>query len=100
MKKQKDRWNKLLPYEKCFDVGSWVFLCLCIVFFTLDILGGTGVLRIPFDAFPVIRWLLVAGNACQAVAYRRTERRLANGALMMTVAFGLGGIWDIIKMFL
>lgn len=99
-KKQKDHWNELLPYEKRFEVAMWVFFCAFVVFFALDILRATSVFDIGFDAFPITRALIAAVSACEAVVYWRTNRNFAHTCVMCAVVFGLGTVWDIVKLFI
>ena len=100
MKKWKDHWNELLPYEKRFEVATEVFISLFLIFFLLDVLAVLHVVTIDFDAFAVSRLWLVAGYVCQTVVYWRIERKVANSFLTLAVVFGLGVVWDIVKLFL
>jgi hypothetical protein len=100
MKKWKDQWKELLPYEKRFEVAMWVLVCAFVVFFALDILREIGVLDIGFDAFPIGRALIIAANVCEAVVCWRTNRNLAHTAIITAVIFGLGAIRDIVRLFL
>ena len=99
-KKQKEHWNALLPYEKRFEVAMWVLVCAFIVFFALDILRATGRLAIGFDPFPIARVMIIAMNICEAVVYWRTNRNFAHSCVMVAIVFGLGAIWDIVKLFI
>ena len=99
MKRWKDHWNELLPYEKRFEVASGVLFCLCLIFLLLDILSAFGVVKIRIDAFAISRVLLVVGHACQVVVNWRIERNVANTFLISAIVFGLGAVWDIVKLF-
>ena len=89
MKKWKEYWNELLPYEKWFDVVSWALCCGFLMFFVLDILGEFGILAIGFDAYPIEGLLIAAAQACQAVVFWRTKRNQAYASLVMAIIFGL-----------
>ncbi len=99
-KKQKDHWNELLPYEKRFEVATWVLFCAFVVFFALDLLGAFGVLTVGFDAFVIAGALIAAAEVCQAVVYWRTYRNLAHTSLIMAIIFSLSVIRDIVKLFI
>ncbi len=99
IKKQKDHWNELLPYEKRFEVATWVLFGAFVIFFALEILRATGHLAIGFDPFPITRVMVVAMNVCEAVVYWRTKREFAHSCVMVAIVFGLGAIWDIVKLF-
>ena len=99
-RKQKEHWDELLPHEKRFEVAMWVFLGAGVVFLVLDVLRVIGVLAIGFNPFPIARAMIVAANVCQAVVCWRTNRNLAHTSIIVAVGFGLGTIWDIVKLFL
>ena len=100
MKKWKERWREMLPYEKWFEVAGWVLLCPAVILLALDILGAFGILAISFDAHAASRILFVMANACEAVVNWRYARNVAHACIMTAVVFGLGAVWDIIKLFI
>ena len=100
MKKQKDHWNELLPYEKKFEVATWVLFGLFLVVFALEIMGWIKVLTIPVDLDIVGGFLIASAEACQAVVLWRKERNVAHASMMVAIVFGLGAVWDIVKLFI
>ena len=99
MKKWKDHWKELLPYEKRFEVAMWVLMGAFVIFLALDFLGAFGVLTIGFDAFVIAGALIAAAQACEAVVYWRTNRRLAHTSIILAIIFGLCTIRDIARLF-
>ena len=74
MKKRKQRWNEMLPYEKGFEVASWVIGCLTLISMVLEIMAAIRALTLPFDVavitsilfvlcMPVRRWFIGERNA-------------------------------------
>ena len=100
MKKQKDHWKELLPYEKKFEVASFIFLGVALIVFVFEVLDKFGVLPVAFDLFIISRGLLAVAAACQAVVYWRKERHLAHASMMIAIVFGLGVVWDVVKLFI
>lgn len=100
MKKWKERWNEMLPYEKKFEVASYVLICPFAVFFVLDILAAFGVLTIAFDAFVISTVFGALTLGCQTVVCWRKERNTAILAMIMGIWWGLDVIWEIAKLFI
>jgi hypothetical protein len=100
MKKWKDQWKELLPHEKRFEVASWVLACAFIVFLTLDNLKESGFLTFAFDSAVIAVALMTAVQACEAVAYWRTNRGLAYSSIILAIICGLGVLQNIVKLFL
>ena len=100
MKKQKDHWNELLPYEKKFEVATWVLFGLFFVVFAMEIMTWIKVLILPFALEIPGHLLLGSAQACQAVVYWRKERNVAHACLLAAIVFGLGAVWDIVKLFI
>ena len=100
MKKWKERWNEMLPYEKKFEVASWVILCPAVAFLVLDILDAFGVLTLAFDAFVVSLVPLALAFGCQAVVCWRKYRSTAIWSMIMGIWWGLDVIWEIAKLFI
>ena len=98
-KKQKDHWNELLPYEKRFEVATWVLFFAFAAFTALDFLDSFGVFAVGFDAFVIAGALIAAAQACQAVVHWRTNRGLARSFLLGAIIFGLCTIRDIVRLF-
>ena len=98
MKKWKDHWKELLPYEKRFEAAMWVLFCAFAVFISLDFLDSFGVLAVGFDAFEIAGALIAAAQACQAVVYWRTNRKLARTSLLVAIIFCLATLQDIVML--
>ena len=100
MKKWKERWKELLPYEKKFEVASSIFLCLSIIVFIFEILDKLGVLPVAIDMFIISKGMLVGGQICQTVVLWREERHLAHIFMMAAICYGLGIVRDIVKLYI
>ena len=100
MKKWKDHWNELLPYEKKFEVAFWILLGLFLVTFLIEILDKLNVMPVDMDMFIVLKGLLAAANACEAVSEWRKNRSFAHACVACAVVFGLGTVWEIVKLFI
>lgn len=100
MKKQKDHWKELLPYEKKFEVASYIALGVALIVFVFEGLDIFGILPVAFDLSIILRGLMAVFGACQAVVYWRKERHLAHVSMMIAIVFGLGAVWDIVKLFI
>jgi uncharacterized membrane protein YjjB (DUF3815 family) len=100
MKKWKERWNEMLPYEKKFEVATYVLVCHWLVFFVLDILAEFGVLAISFDAYEIARLFAALAMGCQAVVYWRRKRGTAIFFLILGILWGRNAIWEIVKLFI
>ena len=100
MKKWKERWKELLPYEKKFEVASSVFLCLFIIGFLFEILDKLGVLPVAIDMNIISSGMLLGGQTCQTVVLWRKERHLAYIFMIMAIWLGLSIVWDIVKLFI
>ena len=100
MKKWKERWKEMLPYEKKFEVATWVILSPAIVFFAMDILAAFGALTIPFDAFLISKLFGALAMGCQTVVYWRRERGTAIVFLILGILWGRNAIWDFVKLFI
>lgn len=98
MKKWKDRWNVLLPYEKKFEVASLILLGLGLVTFLVEVLDKFGVLPVAIDMFLISKGILAAAEGCEAVVCWRKERNFAHACIMMAIWLGLGIVWDIVKL--
>ena len=100
MKKWKDHWNELLPYEKKFEVAFWILTSLFFISFLIEILDKTNVMPVDMDMFIVAKGILAAANACEAVSEWRKNRSFAYACIACTVVFGLGTVWEIVKLFI
>ena len=60
MGKFKERWNDMLPYEKVFDVITWVLLC--------GVLSVYCLYAMDYDVLRILMWLFGLTHACSAVA--------------------------------
>ena len=100
MKKWKDHWNELLPYEKKFEVAFWILTSLFFISFLIEILDKTNVMPVDMDMFIVAKGLLAAANACEAVSEWRKNRSFAHACVACAVVFGLGTVWEIVKLFI
>lgn len=98
MKKWKERWKEMLPYEKKCEVATGIFLFLAILAFLFEVLDKIGVFPVAIDPFVIGKVMLVAAQSCQAVVCWRKERNLAYAFMMVAICFGLGVIWDIVKL--
>ncbi len=100
MKKWKERWKEMLPYEKKFAVATYVLAGPLLVFFVLDILALFGVLAISFDAYEISRLFAALAIGCQTVVYWRRERGTAVVFLILGILWGRNAIWDFVKLFI
>ena len=100
MKKWKEHWNELLPYEKKFEVAFWILTSLFFISFLIEILDKTNVMPVDMDMFIVAKGLLAAANACEAVSEWRKNRSFAHACVACAVVFGLGTVWEIVKLFI
>jgi len=100
VKKQKDHWKELLPYEKKFEVASYIALGVFLIVFVFEVLDKFGVLPVAFDLYIISRGLLAVGQACMTVVYWRKERHLAHACLFVAIVFGLGTVWDVVELFI
>ena len=93
------KWKEMLPYEKKFEVASWVSLSPAIVFFVMDILAAFGVTTIGLDAFADSLVPLALALGCQAVVCWRKERGAAIFFMIMGIWWGLDAIWEVVRLF-
>jgi len=100
MKKQKERWNNMLPYEKKFEVGCWVLLFVAVIAFVFEMLDKFNVLPVAFDFFILTNGLLMLALVCSAVACWRTERSSAKSSIGLAIWCAITLIWEIIKLFI
>ena len=100
MKKWKDHWAELLPYEKKFEVATWVLFGLFLVVFVLEVMDWIKVLTLPVDLDIIGGLLIASAQACEAVVYWRKARHLAHAFLLGAIVFGLGTVWDVVKLFI
>lgn len=100
MKKWKERWNEMLPYEKKFEIATWIILCPAVVFFVLDILDAFGILTLAFDAFVISLVPLVLALGCQTVVCWRKYRSTASWFMIVGIWWGLDAILEIVKLFI
>ena len=99
MKKWKERWNEMLPYEKKLEVASYVLFCPFVVFFVFDVLAAFGILTIAFDAFLISKVFGALALGCQTVVCWRKERGTAIWIMIMGIWWGLDAIWEIVRLF-
>jgi hypothetical protein len=99
MKKWKERWNEMLPYEKKFEVASYVFagLALAVMLFQIFLIIvkggylvdikflGTGLASLALGSIAVVSW--------------RKERGTAIWLMIMGIWWGLDAIWEIVRLF-
>lgn len=100
MKKWKERWNKLLPYEKKFEIATWVLLFVAAIAFVFEVLDKTNVLPVAFDFFILTNGLLMLALVCSAVACWRTERSSAKASIGLAIWCAIHIIWEIVKLFI
>lgn len=103
MKKGKERWNEMRPYEKGFKMVFWIFfgLCLIEIFVETLILIGVqgGVFSIPFDIHFIGSGLAALAASCYAVACWRNKRSSAVWGIILAIWWGLDTIWEIVELF-
>ena len=99
MKKWKQHWNEMLPYEKGFEVASWVIGCLTLISLVLEIMAAIRALTLNFDVAVITSILFVLCLACAAVVYWRKERHLACFCIFLAILYGFGAIRDIVGLF-
>ena len=100
MKKWKERWNNLLPYEKKFDIACLVLLCIALIFLIFWGLDKVGVLTPPFDLFPLVEGACALGFACGAVTMWRKERSHAIFYIAMAAVNAIKATYEIAQLFL
>ena len=100
MKKWKERWNEMLPYEKKFEVGGYVFIGLSLAVMLLQ----TWLLAIKGVGLPGIHILKLGLMAmlfgCLAVVSWRKQRGTAILNLILAIWWGFDAIWEIVKLFI
>ena len=100
MKKWKQRWNELLPYEKKFEVACYILLFVAVIVFVFEVLDKTNVLPVAFDFYILTTGLLLLGLVCSAVACWRTERSSAKASIGLAIWCAITLIWEIVKLFI
>ena len=100
MKQWKQRWNEMLPYEKGFEVASWVIGCLTLISMVLEIMAAIRALTLPFAVAVITSILFVLCMACAAVVYWRKERHFAHFLIFLAILFGFSAIRDIVGLFI
>ena len=100
MKKQKDHWQELLPYEKKFEVAAWVLCGLFFLVLALELMAWRKLPTFPVAVDILGGLLITAAQGCEAVACWRKNRNAAHGFLLLAIVFGLGVLWDIVKLFI
>ena len=100
MKKWKQHWNEMLPYEKGFEVASWVIGCLTLISLVLEIMVAIRALMLNFDVAVITSILFVLCLACAAVVCWRKERHFAHFLIFLAILYGFGAIRDIVGLFI
>ncbi|MBR2048450.1 MAG: hypothetical protein IJ960_07620 [Oscillospiraceae bacterium] len=100
MKKQKDHWQELLPYERKFEVAAWVLCGLFFLVLALEMMAWRKLLVFPAAVDLLGGLLITAANGCGAVVYWRKKRNHAQVCILVAIVFGLGVLWDIVKLFI
>ena len=100
MKRYKDKCNEFLTYEKKVEVAFWILLGLFLITFLIEILDKLNVMPVNMDMFIVAKGILAAANACEAVSEWRKNRSFARACVACAVVFGLGTVWEIVKLFI
>ena len=100
MKKWKQRWNELLPYEKKFEVACYILLFVAVIVFVFEVLDKTNVLPVAFDFYILTTGLLLLGLVCSAVACWRTERSSAKASIGLAIWCVITLVWEIVKLFI
>ena len=85
MRKRKDYWNELLPYEKIAEIAMGIFGGIGILVLIGDILQWTGVIRAPFDLQIAVDVLLTLMLSAYAVRNWRKERGRAIAFIVFAV---------------
>ena len=99
MKKQKERWNKMLPYEKKCEVACHILLFLAVIAFVFEMLDKFNVLPVAFDFYILAEGLMLPALICSAVACWRTERSSAKASIGLAIWCAIHIIWEIVKLF-
>ena len=103
MKKQKDHWKELLPYERKFEVAAWALCGMFFLVLFLELMVWHKLLTLPVhvDIVDILGgFLIAAAQGCEAVALWRKNRSVAHVFFLMAIVFGLGTIRDIVKLFI
>lgn len=93
MKKWKDHWRELLPYEKLFAVAGWLFLGAAMITLFLDIIRESDVVRAASGAS------MAAALACQAVCCWRRERSRAWMYMVCAILLTLTTVMRVVILF-
>ena len=99
MKKWKERWNEMLPYEKKFEVASYIFLGLAlgVMLFQIFLLIVKGGYLVDIKFLDTGLMSLIFG--CSAVVSWRKQRGTAIFLMIMGIWNGLDAIWEIVRLF-
>ena len=100
MKKWKERWNKLLPYEKKCEVACYILLFVVVIAFVFEMLDKFNVLPVAFDFYILTNGLLMLALVCSVVACWRTERSSAKASIGLAIWCAITLIWEIVKLFI
>ena len=100
MKKWKERWNKLLPYEKKCEVASNILLFTAVIAFVFEVLDMINILPVAFNFYILTLGLVLLGQVCSAVVCWRTERSSAKASIGLAICFAIMLIWEIVKLFI
>ena len=100
MKKQKERWNNFLPYEKKCEVASNILLFTAVIAFVFEVLDMTNILPVAFNFYILTLGLVLLGQVCSAVVCWRTERSSAKASIGLAICFAIMLIWEIVKIFI
>ena len=88
MRRFKERWNNLLPYEKVFHAISWVLVCSGFIVACLECAG--------YDVLGVLVWLFGLTCVSTAVAEWRKTPGFAFVRILFAFVFLVFAISSVI----
>ena len=99
MKKQKERWKELLPYEKWAEVVSIMLSSTAGVLLIMDILREFEKLTVGFDFFPIATGLMALSTFCLTLENWRTKRSVATRYMWMAIFWALYTVWNCYRFY-
>ena len=97
MKKWKNHWAELLPYEKKIEVTALLLAGVAGISLVCDVLQTFGAFSLGFDFFMVGKLALTFGLACEAVVFWRKQRNSAVAFTVSAILCLLSVLLDMIR---
>ena len=93
MKKWKDQWKELLPYEKCASVALQIIMAIVLPVLVMRILRLMDILQSPIDFAIASHVGMSLYSGCYAVRCWRKQRGTAILYIVSAVLFAISAIW-------